>query len=111
MVGRFRRRSIKVGTPMTRSETGNRPPNRGGTNAEKTTGNRGGATRGPAGAIRRTRNTAPDAAGPDLIQAVALRACRDDADPAEIWATIRTVEGKDATAVLNEYTNQGGSDR
>jgi len=80
-------------------------------NAEKTTENRGGATRGPAGAIRRTRNTAPDAAGPDLVQAVALRAYRDDADPAEIWATIRFAEGKDATAVLNECTSQGGSDQ
>lgn len=73
------------------SDTGNRPPTRGGTNAEKTTENRGGATRGPAGAIRQTRNTAPNAAGPDLIQAVALRAYRNDTDPAEIWATIQSV--------------------
>lgn len=72
------------------SETGNRPPSKAGTKAEKTTENRGGATRGPAGAIRRTRNTAPDAAGPDLIQAVALRAYRDDTDPAEIWASIQS---------------------
>jgi hypothetical protein len=71
------------------SDTGNRPPDKAGTNAEKTTENRGGATRGPAGAIRRTQDTAPDAAGPDLIQAVALRAFRDDADPAEIWAAIQ----------------------
>jgi hypothetical protein len=61
-----------------------------GTNAEKTTENRGGATRGPAGAIRRTRNTAPEAAGPDLIQAVALRAYRDDTDPAETWESIQS---------------------
>jgi hypothetical protein len=71
------------------SDTGNRPPNTAGTNDEKTTENRGGATRGPAGAIRRTQDTAPDAAGPELIQAVALRAYRGDVDPAEIWAGIQ----------------------
>jgi hypothetical protein len=92
------------------SDTGNRPPTRGGTNAEKTTENRGGATRGPAGAIRRTRNTAPDAAGPDLIEAVALRAYRDDTDPAEIWAAIQSVEG-DGAAALKEDTNPGGNDQ
>lgn len=82
----------------------------GGTNAEKTTENRGGATRGPAGAIRRTRNTAPDAAGPDLIQAVALRAYRDDTDPARIWAAIQPVEG-DGAAATKEETNLGGNDQ
>jgi hypothetical protein len=74
---------------MTRSDTGNRPPNTAGTNDEKTTENRGGATRGPAGAIRRTHDTAPNAAGPDRIQAVALRAYSANTDPAEIWAEIQ----------------------
>jgi hypothetical protein len=74
--------------PMS-SETGNHPPNTRGTNDEKTTENRGGATQGPVGAIRRTRNTAPDPAGPDLIQAVALRAYSTDIDPAEISAAIQ----------------------
>ena len=71
------------------NDTGNRPPNTAGTNAEKTTENRGGATRGPAGAIRRTQDTAPAVAGPDLIQAVALRAYSADIDPAEIWAVLQ----------------------
>ena len=84
------------------SDTGNRPSSMGGTNAEKTTENRGGATRGPAGAIRRTRNTAPDAAGQDLIQAVALHAYHDGTDPGEIWAAIQsTFEG---TAVQFELS-------
>jgi hypothetical protein len=74
---------------MTRSDTGNRPPTTAGTNDEKTTENRGGATRGPAGAIRRTHDTAPDAVGPELIQAVALRAYIANTDPAEIWAAIQ----------------------
>lgn len=92
------------------SDTGNRPTRTGGMNAEKTTENRGGATRGPAGTIRRTRNTAPDAAGPDLVQAVALRAYRDDADPAEIWATIQSANG-DGEAALREHTKPGGKDQ
>lgn len=50
--------------------------------------NRGGATRGPAGAIRRARNTAPDAAGEDLIEAVAMRAYRDDVDPVTVWKEV-----------------------
>jgi hypothetical protein len=92
------------------SETGNRPLSKAGANAEKTTENRGGATRGPAGAIRRTRNTAPDAASPDLVQAVALRAYHDDADPAEIWATIQSVN-RDGEAALKEYIKLGGNDQ
>ena len=92
------------------SDTGNRPTSVGGTNAEKTTENRGGATRGPAGTIRRTRNTAPDAAGPDLIQAVALRAYHDDAEPAEIWATIQSVN-RDGEAALKEHIKLGGNDQ
>jgi hypothetical protein len=71
------------------NDTGNRPTTTAGTNDEKTTENRGGATRGLAGAIRRAHDTAPDAAGPDRIQTVALRACSADIDPAEIWAGIQ----------------------
>lgn len=76
--------------PHMPSDTENRPSRMGGTNAEKITENRGGATRGPAGTIRRVQNTAPDGAGPDLIQAVALRACSDDTDPNKIWASIQS---------------------
>jgi len=70
--------------------------------------NRGGATVGPPGKLRRARNTAPESASDELAQAVGMRAWRSDRDPADIWRELDESAPKEASGANHKCPDCDG---